>query len=736
MSKEKIDLNKALELEGSDRILTGKWAVVVLFVCLIMSGYHFYTAGFGLQVSTRAHLIFHLTMGLALVFLMYPIQKGLRQKAVPWYDLCIALIVAFVGFYIIQNQHSPSILSARPTTLDVSVGVALVLLVLEATRRVVGKPLVIIASVFIGYYFLGSHMPGAFRHVRADFDRFFYEMTYTTAGIFGTPISVSATYVFIFILFGAILESTGAGKMFIDLALRAFGRFKGGPAKAAVLASGMLGSISGSSTANAVTTGTFTIPLMKKVGFKPHVAGGIEVAASSSGQFLPPIMGAAAFLMIEYTNIPYVEIIKSAFIPAILCYVAILLMVHFEAAKNNISGLKKSELVSARKTLLQQGYLILPIFVLLYFLIKGFTVPNSAFFSIVVILVLAFFAHRFKERIGRSMLYAAVLIGFSFSLQYIISFVNQFTSRDILWRNEIPFLIVISLVIAVIFAVGQKKLKVESAPVRYGLTELINGFELAARNSLAVIVACGTAGILIGVVNLTGLSLKLSNMIISFSGNITAVLPSFLVFENTQLYFALILTVFACLILGLGLPTTATYVILAAMIAPALVGLGVPLLAAHLFVLYYGVLADDTPPINLPAYATAGIARAEPIRTGIQGFKFDSGALLLPFAFATNPTILLLNPDATWIDVSINIFTALIGIVAFASFIQRWLIVKYFWFERLAALVAALVLIHGHWISDLTGVTLLTLLFISQYIRGKKEGKIGAKNLKAPVVSS
>ncbi len=732
MSTEKQEVTKALELEGSDRHLVGKWAVIILIVSLIMSGYHFYTAGFGLQVSTRTHLIFHLTIGLTLVFLMYPIKKGLRQTTIPWYDIVLALIVAFVGFYIIHNQQSPSILSARPTTLDVSVGVALVVLVLEATRRVVGKPLVIIASAFIGYYFLGAYMPGAFRHVRADFERFFYEMTYTTAGIFGTPISVSATYVFIFILFGAILESTGAGKMFIDLALRAFGKYKGGPAKAAVVASGMLGSISGSSTANAVTTGTFTIPLMKKVGFKPHVAGGVEVAASSSGQFLPPVMGAAAFLMIEYTNIPYVEIIKSALIPAILCYVAILLMVHLEASKNNIRGLKKSELVSSRKTLLQQGYLILPIFVLLYFLIKGFTVPNSAFFAIVVILVLAFFAHRFKENIGRSLLFAGILIAFAFSLQYIIMYINQFLSRDMLWRNEIPFLIVISLVVASLFAVSQKKLKVESAPVRYGLRELINGFELAARNSLAVVVACGTAGILIGVVNLTGLSLKLSNMIISFSGNVTAMLPSFLVFDNTQLYFALILTVFACLILGLGLPTTATYVILAAMVAPALVGLGVPLLAAHLFVLYYGVLADDTPPINLPAYATAGIAKAEPIRTGIQGFKFDSGALLLPFAFATNPTILLLNPDATWIDVSLNIFTALIGIIAFASFIQRWLIVQYTWIERFGALVAALVLIHGHWVTDLTGITILVLLVISQYIRAKKVGKIGTKT---PVVS-
>ncbi|PYZ92684.1 hypothetical protein CR194_13565 [Salipaludibacillus keqinensis] len=710
---------KAQELHSSDRILRGNWALLFLVLSILLSVYHFYTAGFGLQVGTRSHLIIHLTMGLTLVFILYPLKKGLGQTKVPWYDLVLAAIAVTVGIYIAQNQQSASILSARPEFMDKVVAVTLIALVLEATRRVVGKPLVIIAACFIAYYFLGESMPGILRHTRTDFDRFFYEMGYTTAGIFGTPLSVSATYVFIFILFGAILESTGAGKMFIDLALRAFGRFKGGPAKAAVVASGMLGSISGSSTANAVTTGTFTIPLMKRVGFRPHVAGGIEVAASSSGQFLPPVMGAAAFLMIEYTGISYVEIIRSAMIPAILSYVAILLMVHFEASRHNIQGLKKSELVSARKLLLQQGYLILPVFVLIYFLVQRFTVPNAAFFAIVVILILAVFAHGFKEKMARSLLYAGALMAFAFSLQYIITFVNQFTARDIQWRAEIPYLVVISLVIAALFAVAQKGLKVQSAPVKYGFAQLIRGLELAARNSLSVIVATATAGILIGVVNLTGLSLKLSNLIISSSSTLADVLPAFLTFENTQLYFALILTVFACLILGLGLPTTATYVILAAMVAPALVQLGIPVLAAHLFVLYYGVLADDTPPINLPAYATAGIANAEPVRTGVQGFKYDSGALLLPFAFATNPTILLLT-DASWMVVGVNIFTALVGIIAFASVIQKWFVLEYYWFERLAALIAALVLINHHWISDLIGIGIVAILFTTQFIRGKK----------------
>ncbi|QGG48622.1 TRAP transporter permease [Heliorestis convoluta] len=699
---------QAMELESSDRNVGGILALMILLISISMSLYHFVTAGFGLLVGSRSHLILHLTMALTLVFLIYPIKKGLNQRTIPWYDLLLALFASSVGAYIIFNQQSPSILSARMTTMDLAVAISLLFLVVEATRRVVGKPLVIIAGLFTAYFFLGAYLLPPFRHSRADFHDFFYEMAFTTTGLFSTPIWVSANYVFIFILFGAILEATGAGKMFIDLALRAFGKYRGGPAKAAVLSSGMLGSISGSSVANAVTTGTFTIPLMKKVGFKPHVAGGIEVAASSSGQLLPPIMGAAAFLMIEYTGHSYIEIIRSAAIPAILSYTAILLMVHFEAAKNNIRGLSPHELVSARSTLLQQGYLLLPLMILVFFLAKGQTVPNAAFFAIIILLSLAFFANHFRERFGAGMAIAASLFLLSYGLHYFLN-----------WKIEIAAMILLGTFIALLFILLQRKYQIEGSPVRFGLRELAAGFEMAARNSLSVVVACATAGILIGVVNLTGLSSKLPHMIVGFSEDIVAFVP-FFSGSDMQLYIALILTVIACLIMGLGLPTTATYVVLASMIAPALVMLGLPIMAAHLFVLYYGILADDTPPINLPAYATAGIAKAEPLRTGIQGFKFDSGALLLPFVFATNPTILLLNPEATWVQVTLNIFTAFIGIVAFSSFIQRWLLSEYRWYERLLALVAALVLVHGSFITDTVGIAILLFLFVSQYYRKKK----------------
>ncbi|MFS0724652.1 TRAP transporter permease [Paenibacillus sp. 1P07SE] len=489
----------------------------------------------------------------------------------------------------------------------------------------------------------------------------------------------------------------------------------------------MMGSISGSSTANAVTTGTFTIPLMKRVGFKPHVAGGVEVAASSSGQFLPPIMGAAAFIMAEMTNIPYLEIIKSALIPAILSYVAILFMVHFEASKNGITGMAKSELVSGRKLLVQQGYLIIPILVLMYFLvIERRSIFNAAFFAIIAVLVIAFFAHRFRERIGRSLLYAGGLCLLTFGLQFSIDSINGllnqvnrsfFGGQFIRWHSDISLMVVLGIVVAVSFALLHKKFKTEGTPLRYGLKQLLAGLELAARNSLSVAVACATAGILIGVLQLSGLNTKFTRIVMSYSEGIVDFLPAFLVFEHTQLYVALVLTVFACLILGLGLPTTATYIVLAATVAPALVGLGLPVLTAHLFVLYYGVLADDTPPINLPAYAAAGIANAGPLKTGVQGFKFDSGALLLPFAFVANPNLLLLETSTPWYTVLWSIVTATVGIVLFASFIQNWLIARYNGLERTMALISALTLIHSSWVTDVVGIGVLATLAGTQFYR-------------------
>ncbi|WP_048600248.1 TRAP transporter permease [Rubeoparvulum massiliense] len=711
---------KQYDLEESDRNLHGFGRKLIAWIAIALSLYHFYTAGFGLLLGSRTHLILHLTVGLVIIYLLYPIKKGLQQTTIPWYDLLLSGYALFVGIYIITNQQSQSILSMRMTALDLMVAISLVLLVIEATRRVVGLALVIIAGTFIAYFFLGEWFPGMFFHKQADFERFFYLMTYSDGGLFGTPISVSANYVYIFILFGAILDVTGGGKMFINLALRGFGRFKGGPAKAAVVASGMMGSISGSSTANAVTTGTFTIPLMKRVGFKPHIAGGVEVAASSSGQFLPPVMGAAAFLMVEYTGIPYGEIIVSAAIPAILSYIAILFMVHLEALKHNIEGLPKSELVSGRKTLAEQGYLVLPIIVLVFFLVAGRSVNQSAFFSIVFLLAISFFTYGFQSHLKRGIFSALIVGGLSLLLLYLNDFITSNSLGMHLlrnWHDQITILILAGIGVSLFVVPIQRKVGIQHSPTPFRLSHLGEGLEKAAKNALSVIVACATAGILIGVLGATGLPGKLSNFILGFSADIANSLPAFMAIyaEQVQLYLGLFFTVIVCLILGLGLPTTATYVILASLVAPALVELGLPVMAAHLFVLYYGILADDTPPINLPAYAAAGIANADPVRTGLQGFKFDSGALLLPFAFATNTNLLLIN-DVPWYILVQNIITALIGILAFSSFIQNWLGVKYRWWERILALIAALVLIHGGWETDILGIIIFSFLFLRHRI--------------------
>lgn len=600
-----------------------------------MSAFHLYTAGAGILEAMRQRTM-HLGFALVLAFLIFPLSKKMRQTSIPWYDYILAAVSLSVTMYIFIFYKQLMARGGSPTTFDLAMGALCIILTMEATRRVVGKPLMILAGIFLTYAYFGPYMPGPFAHRGADIPRIIDHLYLGTEGIFSIPLGVSATYIIIFILFGSFLSVTGAGKMFIDLALALFGTARGGPAKAAVLSSGMMGSISGSSVANAVTTGTFTIPLMKRVGFKPHVAGAVEVAASSSGQLMPPIMGAAAFVMAEYTNIPYVEIIKAAAIPCILSYIAILFMVHLEALKSGIQGMPKSELPPVKKILVERGHLLLPFFVLIYLLVAGNTPMKAGFYAIIFTIALSFLKK----------------------------------DTRITWPR------------------------------------FIEAMEMAARNALGVALACAAAGIIIGVVSLTGLGLKLSSTIVHLAGG--------------HLWLTLIFTMLASMILGMGLPTTATYIVLAAITAPALVAVGVPLLAAHLFVFYYGILADDTPPINLPAFATAGIAGANPVQTGITGFKFDCGALLLPYIFATNTALLLIDTD--WTGALHAIFAAVVGILALTSGIQNYLLIRMRFYERLMVFAAAIVLVHVSLLTDIIGVSLFVAVLALQKMRLASQG--------------
>lgn len=699
------EMNKQLdELEGSDRTLFGWMAMMVLIIAVSMSLFHLYTAGIEMLPRMKQNAI-HLGFALALAFLIFPIKKGLGQKKIPWYDLVLASLGAFTGIYILIIFADLLGKVGNPNTLDTIVSFIALLLVLEATRRVVGKPLVILAILFMIYAWLGDKflpsslggraiLPDAINHFGFSWNEIAEFMYLSNEGIFGTPITVSAQYVFIFILFGAFLEVTGAGRMFIDLALSLVGSFKGGPAKAAVVSSGMMGSISGSSVANAVTTGTFTIPLMKKIGFKPHVAGGVEVAASSSGQLLPPVMGAAAFIMADFTGIPYLEIAAAAAIPALLSYTAILFMVHLEASKHNLSGIPRKELVSPFQILGTRGYLLLPIIAIMVLLIMRLTPILASFMAIMGTITIALFSYRMQRRFGAGFLVSLLFVGAAY-LGHVLFGLNEY----------VTFVAAGSLVFALIWYALGKKIKGETQS-KFGWKEFFIALEAGAKNSLSVVTACATAGILTGVVTMTGLGPTLSSLILDLA--------------NEQLIPVLLFTMFACIIMGMGLPTTATYIVLAAVMAPALIKLDVPVLAAHLFVFYYGILADDTPPINLPAYATAGIAKANPVTTGVQGFKFDMGALLLPFAFVLNPMLILQDETASILQITLSIVTSFIGIIAWSTFIQSYLFTTYGWTERVLAVLTAVVLLHHTWWTDMIGLVLLAGVILIQLWKRRK----------------
>ncbi|MEW6308791.1 MAG: TRAP transporter permease [Bacillota bacterium] len=629
------------EIEGGVRKLPGPWTWVVRIGCILMSLFHFYTAGFGVLEAMKQRSL-HLAFGLFLLFLLYPANKNSQRQreSIPVYDMVFALAGALVSLYIYLNYTTLMIRSGNPQTIDLILGIIALLLVLEACRRAVSMALIILAGVFIAYAYLGPWIPGMLAHKGFKLISIVEHLYLTTEGLFGVPLGVSATFVFTFILFGAVLEKTGAGQWFIDLALSIFGPMRGGPAKAAVIASAMMGSISGSSVANVVTTGTFTIPLMRRVGFKPHVAGGVEVAASTSGQMMPPVMGAAAFIMAEYTNIPYLQICLAATLPAILNYMCILYMVHLEAVKTGILGIPRAELERPLKVLTRGWLYLVPIVGIVYMLVKGFTPLRAAYIGILLAL-----------------------------------------AAGILRKHN-----------------------------RLTVQGFFSALEVGAKNALGVVAACAATGFIIGSVTQTGLGTKLSAMVMKAAGG--------------NLWLTLFFTMIMSIILGMGLPTTAKYIVLTTITAPTLVGMGVPLLAAHLFVFYFACAADDTPPVALAGYAAAGIARSNPVATGWMGFKFDFAAFLIPYTFVLAPALLLLdrNPFA----VASAVFSSILAFIAFSAFLQDWFVTRLHLWERLSLLVAAIVLIDPGLVTDLIGGGILIMVWFVQTMRTRAVPKTEA----------
>jgi len=509
---------------------------------------------------------------------------------------------------------------------------------LEASRRVIGPALSVIAILFCAYAFLGPYMPDVIAFKGVSLNRFIGQMTMSTEGIYGIPLDVSATIVFLFVLFGAMLDKAGAGRYFIQLALSLLGGFKGGPAKAAILGSGLTGLVSGSSIANIVTTGTFTIPLMKNVGYPAKKAAAVEVAASTDGQLAPPIMGAAAFIIAEYVNVPYVEVIKAAAIPAFASYAALFYITHIEASKLGLRGLTRKELPLFFKTLASGIHYLVPLLMLLYELIIVRHSPElAAFHAIWVMAGIMFFQHA------------------------VVAF-----------KNKQPL----------------------GPAFKQGIVDIFSALATGARNMCSVALATASAGIIVGVVAM------------GLGGLITEVID---VISGGNVYLLLVITAIASLIIGMGLPTTATYIVMASLTAPVIVELGggmglvVPLMAAHLFCFYFGILADDTPPVGLAAYAAAAIAKSPPIATGLQGFMYDIRTAILPFMFIFN-TDLILHNIFSWPQAILIFIMTCIGNFAFASATQGWLVTKNRVYELPILLLATFILMRPDAVAGWFGV--------------------------------
>ncbi len=588
----------------------------------------------------------HLAFALTLVFLNYPLFKkpvfGIkyfsRHSSIPLFDMAMAALACFCALYLVIFLDQINSRQGSPVIWDIIFGIMLTAMLLEAARRTIGPALPIIGGFFIGYCFLGPYMPDLIAFKGTSLNRFVGQMTMSTEGIYGIPLDVSATIVFLFVLFGAMLDKAGAGHYFIQLALSLLGRFKGGPAKAAIMGSGMTGMISGSSIANIVTTGTFTIPMMKKVGYPATKAAAVEVAASTDGQLAPPIMGAAAFIIAEYVNVPYIEVVKAAAVPAFASYAALFYISHIEASKLGIKGLPKSQLPIFFKTLVTGLHFLVPLFMLLYELIIVRHSPELAAFNAICVL--------------------SVIMLFQEPLKAL--------------RNKEPIGVAFKKSIILIFS----------------------ALSSGARNMISVALATAAAGIIVGVVAL-GLGNLISEIIDVLSmGNI---------------FLMLVITAIASLIIGMGLPTTATYIVMAALTAPAIVTIAgaqnfvVPLMAAHLFCFYFGILADDTPPVGLAAYAAAAIAKSPPIATGIQGFMYDIRTAILPFMFIFN-TDLILHDVFSWSQGILIFVMTCMGSFAFASATQGWFIAKNKFWEIPLFLAVTFILMQPQRIAQWLGV--------------------------------
>lgn len=653
---------------------------------------------FGVLNDTEARSI-HLMFAVFLAFTAYPALKNSPRDRIPAVDWVLALAGSFAAAYIYLFYTQLAGRSGAPTTMDIVVAVMGMVLLLEATRRALGPPLMVVAAVFLLYTFGGPYMPDVIAHKGASLNKAMSHLWLTTEGVFGVALGVSTSFVFLFVLFGAMLERAGAGAYFIKVAFSLLGHMKGGPAKAAVVASGLSGLVSGSSIANVVTTGTFTIPLMKRVGFPGTKAGAVEVAASTNGQLTPPIMGAAAFLMVEYVGISYVEVIKAAILPALISYIALIYIVHLEACKAGMTGLPRRRVPTVVQSLLSFTGTILGLCVISAVVYYGVGWTKDVFGDAATPMVTIALLIAYVGLVNISARYAkegaieidaeltevpepgpTIKSGLHYLLPIVVLVwcltVERFSpGLSAFWATV--FMIFILVTQRPLMAVMSKQGSI-AEQTKQGFIDLLESLVTGARNMIGIGVATAAAGTVVGVVTLTGIGLVMTDFVEFISGG--------------NIILMLLFTAVISLILGMGLPTTANYIVVSTLMAPVIVTLGaqsgliIPLIAVHLFVFYFGILADDTPPVGLAAFAAAAIAKSDPIRTGIQGFTYDIRTAILPFMFIFNTQLLLMGIDSWW-HLMLTIISSVIAMLIFSAATQGWWFTKNKWWETVLLLV-------------------------------------------------
>jgi len=651
--EEQQKLLEKYDVESNTRKLTGAAGWIVFIGLIAFSLFQLYTGAFGVFTAYIQRTI-HLGFALSLIYFLFPAKRGMKKDRVIWYDwILIVLSIIVTGYWPVFYDKLVQQVGGIDNAEMIIGGIA-ILLVLEATRRAVGLPITIIAIIFLLYAYFGPYMPGMLAHRGLDLGQLINTMFFTTEGILGTPLQVSSTYIFLFLLFGAFLVQSGVGLYFNDLAIAIAGRRVGGPAKVAIFSSALNGTISGSSVANTVTTGSYTIPMMKRLGYKPNFAGAVEAAASTGGQIMPPIMGAAAFLMIEFAGVPYWDIAKAAAIPAILYFAGIWIMTHFEAKRLGLTGLSKEEMPD-RKEVWKKVYLLVPIFAIVYFLFAGFSIERTAIYGILFTIAVSMFS---KDT-------------------------NMFLHEG-----------------------------------KFTFGKIITALTDGARTALGVAAATACAGIIVGVVTKTGLGLKLGNGLVDLAGTLANSV-------EIQLMLTLVFTMITSIILGMGSPTTANYIITSTIALPAIIALNdqlpvmIPILAAHMFVFFFGIVADITPPVALAAFAAAGISGGEPIRTALNASKLAIAAYIIPFMFVLNPVLLMI--DATAWAVIISLITAIIGMIAIGAGLIGYWYRKLHWVERIIAVIAGLMLIYPEGYSDFIGFGIFVVLVAIQFMTKDKD---------------